>query len=125
MLEILLILSLCRSVGGRLEDKGYPSASSYQFFVIIAWFGGQFVGAFAAAFGCAVLDHGREHLGLVNLGFLFGSSLAIGIVVWFASALPDDFRSGRAAELEAAAVLADLHNDGDNPYRMPNFFGHR
>lgn len=124
MLEILLVLSLCRSVGGRLEDKGYPSAW-YQFFVIIAWFGGQFVGAFAAALACAVLDNGREHLGFVHWSSLFGSSLAVGLVVWFASALPDDCRSGRAAELEAAAVLADLHNDGDNPYRMPKFSGHR
>jgi hypothetical protein len=39
MLEILLLIYLCRRIGARLQKKGRPSGW-FKFFVAVAWFGG-------------------------------------------------------------------------------------
>ena len=48
MLEIILLVSLCRKIGNRSREKGLP-AGKYKFFVVVAWFGGEIAGAVFAA----------------------------------------------------------------------------
>ena len=48
MLEILLLIYLCRELGKILRAKG-RSAGWFQFLLVILWFGGELFGAVAAA----------------------------------------------------------------------------
>jgi Na+/alanine symporter len=40
MLEILILISLCRQIGERAREKG-KTAGIYQFMLVIFWFGGE------------------------------------------------------------------------------------
>jgi hypothetical protein len=45
MLEILVIVSLCKKMGELMRSRGYEKPFWFQFFVPFFWFGGEFVGA--------------------------------------------------------------------------------
>lgn len=45
MLEILVIVSLCKKMGELMRGRGYEKPFWFQFFVPLFWFGGEFVGA--------------------------------------------------------------------------------
>ena len=48
MLEIVLLYFLCKSLGSMLRDKGY-NPLAFQILLVVFWFGGEFLGAVAAA----------------------------------------------------------------------------
>ncbi|HEV7222146.1 MAG TPA: hypothetical protein VGN42_05550 [Pirellulales bacterium] len=58
MLEILGVIGLRKMIGGMLERKSRRSGW-FKFFVVIAWFGGEFAGRFRAAnaAGCAAREY--------------------------------------------------------------------
>lgn len=46
MLEILVVVSLCKKMGELMRGKGYEKPFWFQFFVPVFWLGGEFIGAF-------------------------------------------------------------------------------
>jgi hypothetical protein len=81
MLEILLLIYLCKHVGRKLRDKG-RSPGMYQFLLVALWFGGEIFGAIVAV---AVL--GLEGAG-GYLGALVGAPGGATIAFVIANSLP-------------------------------------
>ena len=77
MLEILLIISLCRSNGRIVEAKGHP-AGRYKFFTALLWIGGEITGAIVAA----ILTSGSEGRGFIYLFALAGAAIGAGLSRW-------------------------------------------
>src|SRR3954469_6345272 len=73
MLEILLLISMCKSLGKMLRAKG-RNAGLFQFMLVMMWLGGEIVGAIV---GMVVLGGG----GAVYLFALLGAA-AGAIVTW-------------------------------------------
>ena len=75
MLEILLLVYLCRQLGQTLRAKG-RSAAWYQFLLVVLWFGGELFG------GVVALILGIDGIGMY-LGALLGAAggAAIGFVI--------------------------------------------
>ena len=77
MLEIFLIVSLCKRMGEMMRHKGYDKPFWFQFFVPFAWLGGEFAGGFVYAFERAM--RGQQDGGFGLLGYvvaLFGAILS-------------------------------------------------
>jgi hypothetical protein len=122
MLEILGVIGLCKMIGGVLERKGRRSGW-FKFFVVIAWFGGEFAGAIIAGIAAAVMNPGKEPAMLpIYLAALVCAGLGVGVVFLIASLLPD-LRPMQAAMHPAGAPFIGVPEprDGDNPYRAPSF----
>lgn len=122
MLEILGVIGLCKMIGGLLERKGRRSGW-FKFFVVIAWIGGEFVGAVVAGIAAAVMHPGQEPPMLpIYLTALVCAGLGVGVVFLIASLLPD-LRPLQTAAHPAGAPLMGIPapGDADNPYRAPSF----
>ena len=85
MLEILLLIYLCRELGKILRAKG-RSAGWFQFLLVILWFGGEFFGAVAAVI-IGFEDGPAIYLGAL-LGAAGGAVLGFVIAKSVAPALP-------------------------------------
>jgi hypothetical protein len=120
MLEILLVIGLCKKIGGILERKGRHSGW-YKFFVVVGWFGGEFAGGVVAGVACAIFAEGREHFAIIYGSALGGAALSVGLVFSVASMLPDVHREEPARAFPNAPLPANVLNDNSNPYRAPNF----
>jgi hypothetical protein len=46
MLEILVVINLCKKMGALMREKGFDKPFWFQFFVPIFWLGGECFGAF-------------------------------------------------------------------------------
>jgi len=55
MLEILFIIALWKKMGEKMRGKGYERPLGFQILVPIAWFGGEFLGAFVYAIVRAIM----------------------------------------------------------------------
>ena len=73
MLEIIFLVSMCKSIGRTLREKG-RKPTGYQALLVAAWFGGEFMGALV---GLLALGGG----GAVYLFALLGA--AAGAIVMF------------------------------------------
>ena len=73
MLEILLLVYLCRSLGRTLRDKG-RSPGWYQFLLVVLWFGGEVFGAIVAV-AVFRLEGAGSYLGAL-VGAAGGATLA-------------------------------------------------
>lgn len=86
MLEVLLLIYLCKELGKILRAKG-RSAGWFQFLLVILWFGGELFGAVAAAI--IGFDSGAAiYLGAL-LGAAGGAVLGFVIAKSVAPARPD------------------------------------
>ena len=122
MLEILGVIGLCKMIGGMLQRKGRRSGW-FKFFVVIAWFGGEFAGAIVAGIAAAVMRAGEEPPMLpIYLTALACACLGVGVVFLIASLLPD-LRPLQTAMHPGGAPFIGVPEprDGDNPYRAPSF----
>src|SRR4051794_21043587 len=90
MIEILLLISLCRKIGDRAREKGL-SPGWYKFFVVVAWFGGELMGAIAAEIASQVILDERQgdNLLLVYLFAIFTASLFVWFVFKLVAIRPD------------------------------------
>ncbi len=79
MLEILLLISLCRKIGERAAKKGL-AAGLYKFLVVVAWFGGEFAGFIFAFLFCEMT--GRRGDDYMLLGYA-AAIFTAAISVWF------------------------------------------
>src|SRR5882724_6942282 len=104
MLEILLVIFFCKKVGNIVRPKGY-SVGWFRFFVVIAWFGGEFAGGLTGGVISALTDNGPDpHMGLVYLCALVGAAVGVGIVFAIANhlgskELPPSWNSPYAPQL--------------------------
>lgn len=90
MLEILLILLSCRSIGRMLREKG-RKPGLFQLAFVLLWFGGEIGGGVAAAVFQAMVGGGNAGAGMVYLCALLGAAIGAGIGFWIArSAAPAD-----------------------------------
>lgn len=121
MLEILFLVGLCKSIGRILERKG-RRGGWFKFFVVIAWFGGEFAGAVIAAIVAVIMNPQQEPpMGAIYISALVGAGLSVGFVFLIASLLSDLRRIQPSFSPAAApSVGADLLGDPNNPYRAPS-----
>jgi hypothetical protein len=118
MLEILLVIHLCRRIGARLQDKGRPSGW-FKFLVVVAWFGGEFAGGVAGGIVSAII-HGPDNepaLLPVYLAALAGAGLSTAFVFLLASQL-SDARGLQPIVGGPEGVMPPITETG-NPYQSP------
>jgi hypothetical protein len=89
MLEIILLIFLCRKIGNIVGPKGYNSGW-FKFFAVIGWFGGEIGGGIIGAIIGIVSNRGggEPPMGMIYICALVGAALGIGIVFWIANSLP-------------------------------------
>jgi hypothetical protein len=87
MLEIVLLVFLCKRVGAMLRAKG-RSAGWFQFLVVVGWFAGEFMGAVVAIM-LAGLGGGAVYLGAV-----LGAAAGVTAVYVAARSLAPAFNGG-------------------------------
>jgi hypothetical protein len=81
VLEIVILIGLCRRIGQIVRAKGH-SAGWYQFMLVGMWFGGEIGGGFTGAVIAAIANEKHEfEFGLVYLMGLIGA--IIGAVTTF------------------------------------------
>jgi hypothetical protein len=84
MCEIILLIVLGKQLGTIVRNKGHK-AGWYQVLLVVLWFVGEFLGAFAAAIATgAMARDGEPNMVFVYLSALFGA--ATGAVIAFAIA---------------------------------------
>src|SRR4051812_37574450 len=71
MLEILLLVYLCKRLGVMLRGKG-RSPGWWQFLLVVCWFGGELVGALTMVF--IVAEPGTGFDATAYLGALLGAA---------------------------------------------------
>jgi hypothetical protein len=119
MLEILLVIHLCRRIGARLQKKGRPSGW-YKLFVVVAWFGGELAGGFVGGIASALINGPDEESALlpVYLAALAGAGLCTAFVFFLASQVPDARGPQPAAAGPEGAMPQPVRETG-NPYQAP------
>lgn len=121
MLEILLLVYLCKRIGIGLRAKGHR-AGWYQFFVVLAWLGGEFFGGFALTIMLAIVDPAATpHRGALYLGSLVSAVFAVWCVFWIARMQPDLRAEWNAEVTGESGVLTRLPYvaESGNPYQAP------
>jgi hypothetical protein len=116
MLEIILIIGCCKSIGNKARKRG-RTAVGYQVMFVLFWIGGEFLGAFLTALG------GAEEKGAVYVGALIGAASGAALAFLIVSMLSDvsrtiDFNSqrfGYAPNLQPSDEVIDPAN----PYASP------
>ena len=90
MLEILLLIFLCKKVGSIVGPKGY-SPGWFKFFAVIAWFGGEIAGAFIGVIIAMMGDPNPQGppMGIIYVGALVGAAVGVGIVFVIANSLAE------------------------------------
>jgi len=79
-----------RAIGNRAREKGLPEGR-YKFFVVVAWFGGEIIGAVAAEIASQFLldDQNGNDLLLTYLFAIFTASLFVWFVFKLVAIRPD------------------------------------
>lgn len=123
MLEILLLVYLCRKLGAGLRAKGHR-AGWYQLFLVFAWFGGEFFGAFGLGVLLAIVDpEVAPPGGMLYLASLVGAALGALVVFWVARLQPDlqaEWDTGRKGGSAFTPSLPHVRDSG-NPYQSPTY----
>ena len=83
MLEILFVIFLWRKLGDYLEEKGYMSTILMKLFLVVAWIGGEIVGAVVG-----VIISGGESGAMTYVGALLGAFAGAGVVFLIAKLMP-------------------------------------
>jgi hypothetical protein len=74
MLEIILLVTMCRRLGEKSRAKGH-AAGKYQFLLVLFWFGGEIGGAMVAAFLSVVFGVFVDFQGEPNLAVVYGAGI--------------------------------------------------
>lgn len=119
MLEILLVIYLCRRIGARLQKKRRPSGW-FKFFVVVAWFGGEFVGGVMGGVVAAIINGPDQEPSLLPayLAALAGAGLSTAFVFFLASQLPD-LRAQQPAFGGPEGPMPQPVSETGNPYQAP------
>lgn len=91
MLEIIVVIMLCKSIGNILRNKG-RNPLLFQFLLVAMWIGGEVVGAVVGMIVYAA-QHGAPPDGIALVPYLFaigGAACGAGFVFLVAHLLPSD-----------------------------------
>lgn len=123
MLEILVLIFLCRALGRKLRDKGRKPLM-FQIMLVVMWIGGEFCAGVVAGI-VQVIQHGDADFepGLpVYLAAIAGAALGAGACFLIVHFLPpvDENASSYPTDLaQPSASNAAAPIDPDNPYVPP------
>lgn len=119
MIEIILVIYLCGLIGARLQKKGRTSGW-FKFFVVVAWFGGEFAGGLVGGVASVLINGLDEEPPLVPvyLAALAGAALCTAFVFLVATQVPDARRLQPAASGSEGAMPPPMSETG-NPYQAP------
>ena len=123
MLEIILVIGLCKNLGARVRAKG-RTAWPFQTMLVLFWFGGEFVGGIVAGIMHAI-RHGGAPIDNFDLSLyaiaLASAGLGAGLVYLIVALLPSLANEFDTSEQGFPATGdADLPPvDPDNPYASP------
>ncbi|HSI11968.1 MAG TPA: hypothetical protein VK961_07985 [Chthoniobacter sp.] len=89
MLEILVIVSLCKKMGELMRSRGHEKPFWFQFFVPVFWFGGEFMGGLIYGIERALKGQPTEGVDLkLYLVALGGAVLASTLYFVIAKSIP-------------------------------------
>lgn len=122
MIELVLVIAMCRHLGGKVRAKG-RTAWPFQLMLVVFWFGGEFAAGIVAGIVYAVLNGAAPDAepGLwvylvalagagagAGLAYLIVAMLSPVVVPEFGEQVPAGFGPNSGAPL-----------DPDNPYASP------
>jgi uncharacterized membrane protein YeaQ/YmgE (transglycosylase-associated protein family) len=81
MLEILILINLCRRIGERVREKG-RKAGGYQFMLVMFWFAGE-IGAAVVTTIVLVVVHGADYEKYIFLAYI-AAIVGAAILAWLA-----------------------------------------
>ena len=88
MLEIIIVVVLCKSLGNQLRAKG-RKPFWMQFLLVVAWFGGEFAGGVVGGIAHVIQNGPDAPMGMgVYLFAIVGAALGAGFTFLIASLLP-------------------------------------
>jgi hypothetical protein len=95
MLEILIVVTLCKKMGELMRARGYEKPFWFQFFVPVFWLGGEFLGAFIYGIGRALRSEPAEGFDIkvylvAIVAAALSTTLLFAIARSFRSRLPED-----------------------------------
>jgi hypothetical protein len=89
MIEILILISLCRKLGEKARAKGHK-AGWYQFLLVMFWFGGEVGTALAIGIVMAILGEDPDQLALLlYVGAIAGAAFGAWGAFKIVGSLPD------------------------------------
>jgi hypothetical protein len=77
MLEIILLVTMCRRLGEKARAKRH-TAGKYQFLLVLFWFGGEIGGGMVAAFLSVIFGVFVDFQGEPNLAVVYGAGIIRG-----------------------------------------------
>ncbi len=122
MLEIILVIALCKNLGARVRAKG-RTAWPFQTMLVFFWLGGEFAGGIVAGIMHAI-RHGGAPIDTFDLSLyaiaLVGAGLGAGLVYLIVALLPpitDEFDLSQQGLSATDAGMPPV--DPNNPYASP------
>lgn len=122
MLEIILVIALCKNLGARVRAKG-RTAWPFQTMLVFLWFGGELVGGIVAGIMHAIRNGGVPvdtfDLSLYAIA-LASAGLGAGLVYLIVALLPsitDEFDMSQQGLPATDAGMPPV--DPNNPYASP------
>ncbi len=125
MLEILLIVALCKKIGRVVREKGYASATGYQALAVVLWIGGEVAGGFTGGIISAIVSPNNTEpdlcaaYGLALLGAVIGATIAYTIASNLPPAGGDKFYDPIEG-YQPPTPPAPASPPEDNPFRLPD-----
>jgi len=83
MLEILLIIHLCKKIGTKIRSRG-GSPGGYQALLVLMWFGGEILGAILGGVFTAIINPHEEMFLLAYLFAIIGAVIGAATAFWIA-----------------------------------------
>ncbi len=112
MLEILLLVGLCKWMGSLMHEKG-RNPLALQIFTVVGWIGGEISGAIVGGIVHAIQNPDVEEIGLgVYVFALVGAVVGVGIPFFVAFLLP----SVKPETYPATGQFPSRPFDPNNPY---------
>ena len=114
MLEILLVIGLCKALGKMLREKGIKP-TWMQFMLVVTWILGEVLGGFIAGIVHVIRNGENAEMGLgVYLFAIVGAAVGAGFTFLIAYLLPRKDAPANQPTLQAEAY--ERQTDPSNPY---------
>ena len=115
MLEIILVIGLCKALGNVLRAKG-RKPFWMQVLLGVAWLGGEIAGAILGGIVHVVRNGPNEQFGVeVYLFAIVGAALGASVTFFIAYMMPS-LKDDYVQQVSAVTDPFDRHIDPSNPY---------
>jgi hypothetical protein len=118
MIEVLLVIYLCKKVGDVVRPKGY-SVGLWRFFMVLGWVGGEITGGVIGGIMAAASAGNAQEpsMGVIYVCTLVGAALGAVIVFELANALGSKEPPRSSWPSTYAPPPTTPRRDSDNPYQ--------